>query len=156
MTHDTASRRLSAFLDNELPAEERSAIQSHLADCPICAATLHDLEFISKTVRQLRAMFRLTQENLAHAANLSTRTIEKVESGRHKPDEQTLRSIARGFGGINMEVFRKRTPEEEAEMEALNPKAPDVSSSGVSHRPHIIRSSKRVRIPVLGIGQRKE
>jgi len=75
-----------------------------------------DPEHIAKTICQLRAMLRLTQENLAQAANLSTRTIEKVESGRHKPDEQTLRSIARGFGGISMDAFRKRTPEEEAHM----------------------------------------
>jgi transcriptional regulator with XRE-family HTH domain len=45
-------------------------------------------------------MFQLTQENLAEAAGLTTRTIEKVESARHRPDEQTPRSrllFWRGF-----------------------------------------------------------
>ena len=54
-----------------------------------------DAAFIAKQVKFIRKMFRLTQENLADAAGLTTRTIEKIESGRHRPEEQTLRSIAR-------------------------------------------------------------
>jgi transcriptional regulator with XRE-family HTH domain len=54
-------------------------------------------------------MFQLTRENLAEAASLTTRTIEKVESGRHRPDEQTLRSLARAL---------KPTPEQEARTHA--------------------------------------
>jgi transcriptional regulator with XRE-family HTH domain len=72
-----------------------------------------DPQFIADQVRLLRKLFRLTQENLAEAANLSTRTIEKVESGRHRPDEQTLRSIARALG-FDVRVFEKPTPEQEA------------------------------------------
>ncbi len=35
---------LSAYLDHELPAPERRAVEAHLRTCPDCAATLKDLE----------------------------------------------------------------------------------------------------------------
>jgi transcriptional regulator with XRE-family HTH domain len=68
-----------------------------------------DPAYIALQVKFLRKMFQLTQENLAEAADLTTRTIEKVESGRHRPDEQTLRSLARAL---------KPTPEQEARTHA--------------------------------------
>ena len=74
-------------------------------------------QYIAETLRYLRKMRRLTQENLADAANLSTRTIEKTESGRHCPDEQTLRSISRALG-FDRSVFDKPTPEEESRQKA--------------------------------------
>lgn len=76
-----------------------------------------DPEYIADTLRLLRKMYGLTQENLADAANLSTRTIEKAESGRHRPEEQTLRSIARVFG-CDVQQFAKPTPEQEARQRA--------------------------------------
>jgi transcriptional regulator with XRE-family HTH domain len=42
------------------------------------------------------------------ASGLSTRTIEKVESGRHRPDEQTLRSLARAVD-MDVKIFEKST-----------------------------------------------
>lgn len=72
-----------------------------------------DPAFIAKQVKFIRKMFRLTQENLADMSGLTTRTIEKVESGRHHPDEQTLRSIARGLH-VDVTYFEKPTPEQEA------------------------------------------
>ena len=68
--------------------------------------------YIAEQVKIIRKMHRLTQENLADAAGLSTRTIEKIESGRHRPDEQTLRSIARA-AQVDVSIFRKPSPEEE-------------------------------------------
>jgi transcriptional regulator with XRE-family HTH domain len=79
--------------------------------------TERDPQYIADTVRLLRKMLGLTQENLAQAANLSTRTIEKVESGRHRPDEQTLRSIGRATA-FDVRVFDKPTPEQEAHQKA--------------------------------------
>lgn len=76
-----------------------------------------DPQFIADRLRMLRKMFRLTQENLADAANVSRRTIEKSESGRHRPNEQTLRSIARSIG-IDVQFFDKPTPEQEARQKA--------------------------------------
>lgn len=71
-----------------------------------------DPPYIAERVKFIRKMHRLTQENLAEAAGLSTRTIEKVESGRHRPDEQTLRSIARA-AQLDVCYFEKPTPEQE-------------------------------------------
>ena len=76
-----------------------------------------DRQYIADTLRQLRKVFGLTQENVADTANLSTRTIEKVESGRHRPEEQTLRSIARALG-CDVQMFEKPTPEQEAHQRA--------------------------------------
>jgi transcriptional regulator with XRE-family HTH domain len=72
-----------------------------------------DPAYIAHQVKFLRKMLGLTQENLADAAGLTTRTIEKIESGKHRPEEQTLRSLARA---LNMDVayFQKPTPEQEA------------------------------------------
>jgi transcriptional regulator with XRE-family HTH domain len=76
-----------------------------------------DPKYIAEQVKYLRKMRQLTQENLADEAQLSTRTIEKVESGRHRPDEQTIRSIARAFQ-IHVAFFDKPTPEQEARQKA--------------------------------------
>ncbi len=75
-----------------------------------------DPAFIAQQVKFLRRIHNLTQENLAEAANLSTRTIEKVESGRHVPDEQTLRGIARALG-FDAKIFNKPSPEQEAQWQ---------------------------------------
>lgn len=74
-------------------------------------------EYISQTTKFLRKIFGLTQENLADQAGLTTRTIEKIESGRHKPELQTLRSIARATG-MKVDVFRKPSAAEEAAANA--------------------------------------
>jgi transcriptional regulator with XRE-family HTH domain len=84
---------------------------------PIMETVERDPAYIAGQVRFLRKLFRLTQENLADAAGLSTRTIEKVESGRHRPDEQTLRSLARALN-MDVKVFEKPTPEQEARTRA--------------------------------------
>lgn len=76
-----------------------------------------DPAFIARQVKFIRKAFRLTQENSADAAGLTTRTIEKVESGRHRPEEQTLRSIARAVK-IDVSYFEKPTPEQEARQRA--------------------------------------
>ena len=71
-----------------------------------------DLQHIADTLRLLRKMRGLTQENLAEATNLATRTIEKIESGRHRSSEQTLGLIARALG-MQVSIFNKLTPEQE-------------------------------------------
>jgi len=76
-----------------------------------------DPAYIASQVKFIRKMHRLTQENLADAAGLTTRTIEKIESGRHRPEEQTLLSIARALQ-IDIRYFEKPTPQEEARQKA--------------------------------------
>ncbi len=71
-----------------------------------------DAEYIANQCKYIRKMFSLTQENLADASGLTVRTIQKVESGRHVPEVQTLRSLARGLG-FDITVFSKPTPEQE-------------------------------------------
>ena len=72
-----------------------------------------DSKFIAETLRAFRKARSWTQENLAHAAGLSVRTIEKAESGRHCPNEQTLRSIARALDA-DIRSFDKTSPEKKA------------------------------------------
>jgi transcriptional regulator with XRE-family HTH domain len=71
-----------------------------------------DTAYIASQCKFLRRVLGLTQENLADAAGLTARTIQKVESGRHSPEVQTLRSIARSVG-FDVAVFNKPTPEQE-------------------------------------------
>ncbi|QOZ36988.1 helix-turn-helix domain-containing protein [Bradyrhizobium sp. CCBAU 53421] len=72
-----------------------------------------DLAYVAQQVRFLRKMLNLTQESLADMAGLTSRTIEKIESGRHRPEEQTLRSLARALK-IELSYFQKPSPEQEA------------------------------------------
>lgn len=71
-----------------------------------------DAKYIADQCRYVRKMLGMTQENLADAAGLTVRTIQKVESGRHVPEVQTLRSLARGLQ-FDIAVFSKPTPEQE-------------------------------------------
>ncbi|MCF6275400.1 MAG: helix-turn-helix domain-containing protein [Robiginitomaculum sp.] len=70
-------------------------------------------EYIAKQSRLIRNYKQLTKENLANLAGLSTSSIEKIESGKHKCNMQSLELISKGVG-INVNCFKKPTPEEEA------------------------------------------
>jgi transcriptional regulator with XRE-family HTH domain len=73
-------------------------------------ATL-DMPYFATQLRQLRRIHNLTQEDLSLMSGLSTRTIEKLESGRHGLAEQSLRSLCRALK-IDRSYFVK--PSEEA------------------------------------------
>jgi transcriptional regulator with XRE-family HTH domain len=81
-----------------------------------------DPKHVAKTLRLLRKARGFTQENLAQACNLSTRTIEKLEGAQVTPTEQTLRSLARGLG-YEVSAFYKQSPAEEAAFHATLEKA---------------------------------
>ncbi len=69
--------------------------------------------YIADQSRLIRKILGWTQENLADAANLTTRTIEKIESGKQKrPSWQTLQQIGKATG-FQPTVFHKPSPEEE-------------------------------------------
>ena len=74
----------------------------------------YDPAYLAGQLKFLRSHHRLTQANVADLTGLTTRTIEKLESGRHSPNTQTMLSMCRGFG-IDESYFRKPSPEEEAE-----------------------------------------
>jgi hypothetical protein len=44
IVHQEWTDRLSDYLDDELPADERQAVEAHLRDCGSCAAVLNDLK----------------------------------------------------------------------------------------------------------------
>jgi len=67
------STNLSAYLDHELPAPERRAVEAHLQFCPDCAATLKDLE-------RVRTML-LTQ---AVPMGLHGPVIERIQNEEHR------------------------------------------------------------------------
>ena len=50
MTHPREA--LSAYLDGELPADERRAVELHLAGCPPCAAALEELAAVDALARE--------------------------------------------------------------------------------------------------------
>jgi hypothetical protein len=45
--------RLSAYLDGELPAPDRAAVEAHLAECPECSAHLAELAAVDSATRAL-------------------------------------------------------------------------------------------------------
>ena len=76
-----------------------------------------DLAFLAERLKFLRRVHELTQDNVATMCGMTTRTIEKLESGRHNPSEQTMRSLCRGLS-IERSYFIKPTPQEEARQKA--------------------------------------
>ena len=47
-THDALNERLSEYLDDELDAAERAAVEAHLAECGECRADLEALALSSR------------------------------------------------------------------------------------------------------------
>jgi transcriptional regulator with XRE-family HTH domain len=76
-----------------------------------------DLAFFAERLKFLRRVHELTQDNVATMCGMTTRTVEKLESGRHNPSEQTMRSLCRGLS-IERSYFIKPTPQEEARQKA--------------------------------------
>lgn len=70
-----------------------------------------DAEYVASQCRMLRQHFKMTQESLAIESGLTTRTIEKIESGKHAPQMQSLEMIANAMK-TEVSFFRKPTPEE--------------------------------------------
>jgi transcriptional regulator with XRE-family HTH domain len=73
---------------------------------------------VAKMIKFLRDTKGMKAETLAELSRLSLRSIERAESGRHLPSEQTLTQIAKAFGievtifdPVDDEVFRKQIEE---------------------------------------------
>jgi len=94
-----------------------------------------DPKYIAEQVRWLRQFKGLKQQNLAAITGLTTRTIEKIESGKHVPADQTLIMIARAFGMDTLSFFDKPTEErrrrQRAELERAQRKTVFVPISAV-------------------------
>ncbi|MBN4071220.1 helix-turn-helix domain-containing protein [Crocinitomix catalasitica] len=72
--------------------------------------------FLANKISHLRKLKGLTQEELADRTNLSSRTIQRIESGEVDPRLYTLKVIAEALE-ISMEEFN--TPPEEDERSPL-------------------------------------
>ena len=53
---------------------------------------------LATAIRELRSEHGLSQEDLAHAAGITTSALARIESGRVDPAWGTVRSIASGLG----------------------------------------------------------
>lgn len=53
---------------------------------------------LGEAIRQLRQKRRLTQEDLAHAAGITTGTLSLIERGHANPTWGTVKGIARAAG----------------------------------------------------------
>lgn len=52
MEHKFFEDNLSAYLDGELPAQEKALVEAHLAGCPECSARLSQLKSVSAAVKK--------------------------------------------------------------------------------------------------------
>jgi transcriptional regulator with XRE-family HTH domain len=50
-----------------------------------------------RALRERRTALHLSQERLAHLAQVSTSTVQRRESGDHEPSEATIRKLEEGF-----------------------------------------------------------
>ena len=64
------------------------------------------LQSIAANVRALRLRRRWTQEQLAEAANLETRYVQTLESGRANPSAAVLMVVAEALGVAMGRIFR--------------------------------------------------
>jgi len=73
VNHERAQDRLSAYLDHDLGAAERAALDAHLAACPHCAADLEDLRDAVDLLRRL--------PDPEPPAFLATRVMARIAAG---------------------------------------------------------------------------
>ena len=74
-----ARRRVSAYLDAELEADEATAVESHLAGCPTCPPLYAALVGVQAAVEGLR-----DPDSVVEAA-MAERVRQHLESERHAP-----------------------------------------------------------------------
>lgn len=88
----TMDEKLSAYLDNMLPEEERASLESLIAASPEIAA-------------RLEALALANADFISHAAAIDTLPM----NDGLKRQLDSLRSAASGAGGSNVTAFRKRS-----------------------------------------------
>ena len=84
-THDTIAARLSDYLDGELPADERAAVEQHLAACTQCREVADDLRALVAAAKRLPGA-------------VPERELWEGIEGRIQPRQPRLQSVA-GAGG---------------------------------------------------------
>ena len=91
--HEEWTDRLSEYLDDELPPDERAAVDAHLSQCVECARTLDELRRVVATARALTPR--------PPARNLWTGVAERVAAGSPR---------SAGGPGAGVAPFRPRQP----------------------------------------------
>jgi anti-sigma factor RsiW len=76
MNCDYCKNKLSAFIDNELPSEERFLMEDHLKACPSCAQE-------AETLRQLGVVFGSIPEETPSPAFVQTTVNKAAVIRRH-------------------------------------------------------------------------
>ena len=61
---------------------------------------------LGQAIRQLREKRGLSQEDLAHEADITTGTLSKIERGRSNPTWGTVKNIARALDASLTDVAR--------------------------------------------------
>lgn len=72
--HEEWTDQLSDYLDGELPADERGAVEAHLGSCALCVAVLNDLKRVVARAQSVDA--RLPQ------ADVWAGIADRIEAGR--------------------------------------------------------------------------
>lgn len=72
-----------------------------------------------KLIKELRIKKGMTQEELADRTEVTTRTIQRIESGEVDPRAYTLQMIAKALE-VDYEILTKNEPDEEQEIEQVN------------------------------------
>lgn len=80
--------RLSAYLDGELPTDERDSVAQHLANCPVCAAELAGFERLSELAGELSPLeppaevWTRVEQDLHQAGETSPQAAQSVVQPR--------------------------------------------------------------------------
>ena len=72
-----ARSQISAYLDDELPAEGRRAVEEHLADCPTCPPLYASLVSLQETLGDMRDADSVVPDGIA--ARISG-TVERLRA----------------------------------------------------------------------------
>ena len=91
---DRYTRYLSAFLDDDLPRELRSALLRHLAQCYECRAALSDIREIIRCARDLFAP--------PSTPDLWPDVVAALRRGRSEPSDHVGRQDARVDSAFNV------------------------------------------------------
>jgi hypothetical protein len=83
--HEEWTNRLSDYLDDELPADERAAVEAHLRDCAACAAVLNDLKRVVARAQAAASAARPPQ------ADLWAGIAERIDAPSTAPPGQVTR-----------------------------------------------------------------
>lgn len=77
-----AEQRLQAYLDGELPRDERAELKSHLAVCASCSL---DLQELREAARLLHAAYESVEEMLPGPDEFAGRVFEGIEAAKVAP-----------------------------------------------------------------------